>query len=121
MELFASALADLGAFLLERYDGSFLSLDRGRRPLGGADGGHPRQMPFFHDVSEYHGVDVPFYKRAQIASLDLSMAFGGEGPGRFDDLDRLTMFADNLVPHVLRVDGVLAYETPWSNGSRPRI
>ena len=26
----------------------------------------------------------------------------------FADLDRLTMFADNLVPHVLRLDGVLA-------------
>ena len=29
--------------------------------------------------------------------------------GRFHDLDRLTIFADNLVPHVLRVDGVLRY------------
>ena len=38
------------------------------------------------------------------------MAFAGGGPGRFDDLDRLTIFADNLVPHVLRVDGVLRYD-----------
>jgi hypothetical protein len=29
---------------------------------------------------------------------------------RFDDLDRLTIFADNLVPHVLRVDGLLEYD-----------
>ena len=28
----------------------------------------------------------------------------------FGDLDRLTIFADNLVPHVLRVDGVLVYD-----------
>jgi putative queuosine salvage protein len=28
----------------------------------------------------------------------------------FSDLDRLTIFADNLVPHVLRVDGVLRYD-----------
>jgi hypothetical protein len=110
MELFASAFCDLGAFLLERYDGRFLSLVD--------DAGHSAErlvgilaeMPFFHDVSEYHGVDVPFYKRAQITSLDLSMAFDGAGPGSFDDLDRLTMFADNLVPHVLRVEGVLVYE-----------
>ena len=27
-----------------------------------------------------------------------------------DDLDRLTIFADNLVPHVLRLDGVLEYD-----------
>jgi hypothetical protein len=29
---------------------------------------------------------------------------------RFVDLQALTMFADNLVPHVLRLDGVLAFE-----------
>jgi Queuosine salvage protein len=28
----------------------------------------------------------------------------------FHDLDKLTVFADNLVPHVLRVDGVLVYD-----------
>jgi hypothetical protein len=110
MELFASAFCDLGAFLLERYDGRFLTL------VADADHSAERlvgilaEMPFFHDVSEYRGVDVPFYKRAQITSLDLSMAFDGHGPGRFDDLHRLTMFADNLVPHVLRVDGVLTYD-----------
>jgi hypothetical protein len=53
---------------------------------------------------------VPFYKRAQITAADLHLALGGEGPGRFDDLDRLTIFADNLVPHVLRVDGVLVLD-----------
>jgi hypothetical protein len=110
MELFASALNDLGAFLLEHYDGSFLAL------VEDADGSAEQlvtildRMPFFHDVAEYDGVDVPLYKRAQITGLDLSIAFGGEGPGRFDDLARLTMFADNLVPHVLRTDGVLRFD-----------
>src|SRR2546423_1823650 len=32
------------------------------------------------------------------------------GVCEFGDLDRLTIFADNLVPHVLRVDGVLVYD-----------
>jgi hypothetical protein len=54
----------------------------------------------------YHGREVPFFKRAQITASDLA----GAGVARFDDLDRLTLFADNLVPHVLRLDGVLAYE-----------
>lgn len=110
MELFASAFCDLGAFLIERYDGSFLALVEDANQSAERLIGILAEMPFFHDVSEYRGVDVPFYKRAQIASIDLSMAFGGTGPGRFDDLDRLTMFADNLVPHVLRVEGVLRYE-----------
>jgi hypothetical protein len=50
--------------------------------------------------------DHGFYKRAQIAANDLALA----GVARFDDLDELTIFADNLVPHVLRCDGVLVYD-----------
>jgi hypothetical protein len=50
--------------------------------------------------------DRGFFKRAQIVPNDLQLA----GVARFDDLDRLTIFADNLVPHVLRCDGVLVYE-----------
>ena len=37
---------------------------------------------------------------------DLALA----GVATFAGLDRLTAFADNLVPHVLRVEGVLAYD-----------
>jgi Potential Queuosine, Q, salvage protein family len=58
------------------------------------------------DVSDYLGRPVPFYKRAQIAAADLHLAEVVE----FSDLDRLTMFADNLVPHVLRLDGVLEFD-----------
>jgi Potential Queuosine, Q, salvage protein family len=58
---------------------------------------------FGGDVSDYQGRPVPFYKRAQIAAADLHLAEVVE----FADLHRLTVFADNLVPHVLRVDGVL--------------
>ena len=54
-------------------------------------------MPFFDDVG--------FWKRAQITPNDFQLA----GILNFDDIDRLTIFADNLVPHVLRVDGVLVY------------
>ena len=51
---------------------------------------------------------MPFYKRAQITCADLALAFGGRGLGAFRDLGELTLFADNLVPHVLRMKGVLA-------------
>ncbi len=47
-----------------------------------------------------------FYKRAQITASDLALA----GLAEFGDLDALTSFADNLVPHVLRVEGVLGYD-----------
>jgi hypothetical protein len=67
------------------------------------------KQPFFEDVSSYHGIDVPFYKRSQLLASDLSLALDGRGCGRFDDLEQLTIFADNLVPHVLRLEGILEY------------
>ncbi len=107
---FATALADLGRLVAERYDGRYLALvddaDRSAARLVGL----LDRMPSFHDVARWHELEVPFYKRAQLAAADLSRAFDGTGPGRFDDLAELTAFADNLVPHVLRVDGVLGYD-----------
>ena len=47
------------------------------------------------------------FKRARLTNGPKS-AFGGLGPGRFDDLAELTIFADNLVPHVLRARAVYA-------------
>ncbi len=57
--------------------------------------------------------DRGFYKRAQIVPANLALA----GVARFKDLDRLTIFADNLVPHVLRCDGVLRYDERWPRTS----
>ncbi|UCE87785.1 MAG: hypothetical protein JSU66_08780, partial [Deltaproteobacteria bacterium] len=109
MTLFARALRDLGGFLVERYAGRF------EGPLEEAAGSAARlvgvltAMPYFRDVSTYDGIEVPFYKRAQLLCADLDLALGPRAGVRFDDLDRLTSFADNLVPHVLRCDGVLVY------------
>jgi hypothetical protein len=110
MALFAQALGELGRLLLAKYGGSVAEL------IGAAGGSAERligllaEMPFFCDVSTYDGREVPFYKRAQLTAADLALALEGRGLGRFEDLDRLTIFADNLVPHVLRVDGVLKYD-----------
>ena len=51
--------------------------------------------------------DPGFYKRAQIVAAATSRWPAWR---EFADLDRLTIFADNLVPHVLRCDGVLRYD-----------
>jgi hypothetical protein len=92
IRLYTRALNDLGSFLGDRSVASIVSgsADRFARELTG--------MPFFND----HG----FYKRAQITANDLLLA----GVATFPDIDDLTIFADNLVPHVLRVDGVLDYD-----------
>jgi hypothetical protein len=110
MALFAQALNDLGAWLGARYDDDPLGPIEDAGESAGRLVELVSEMPFFRDVSIYEGTEVPLYKRAQILITDLAIAFDGEGPGTFRDLDRLTIFADNLVPHVLRVDGLLAYD-----------
>jgi hypothetical protein len=56
--------------------------------------------------------DAGFYKRAQIAASDLELG----GVADFTDIDELTIFADNLVPHVLRCEGVLVYSDDLAAG-----
>jgi hypothetical protein len=96
MALFAQALRELGGWLGDRS---------ALEAIAAAEGSAVRLaeqlaagMTMFSDVG--------FYKRAQITGSDLALA----GVAAFHDIDRLTIFADNLVPHVLRVDGVLVYE-----------
>ncbi|MGI8729888.1 MAG: queuosine salvage family protein [Solirubrobacteraceae bacterium] len=96
MALYAQALRSLGTFLGERSALDLVSEARGsaeRLATMLASG-----MALFADRG--------FYKRAQISAADLALA----GVARFGDLHRLTIFADNLVPHVLRCDGVLRYD-----------
>jgi hypothetical protein len=112
MSLYAQALRALGRFLGDppnpSSDSSSSRRPSARRALdlvAEADGSAvrlaetlARGMAMFDDRG--------FYKRAQIVPNDLALA----GVAEFADLDRLTIFADNLVPHVLRCDGVLVYD-----------
>jgi len=109
MQLFSTALNDLGRLIIDRFTGEFTHLVEHAKHSAGRLVEILRQMKFFRDVEHYRGTEIPFYKRAQLTAADLSLALDRTGLGRFDDLDRLTIFADNLVPHVLRIDGVLEY------------
>ena len=109
MGLFAQALRDLGEWLQTYHDDPLAPF---AASAGSAERlvGQLRAMPLYRDVSRYREYDVELYKRAQLLTADMALAFNQRGPGAFQDLDDLTIFADNLVPHVLRVDGLLQYE-----------
>jgi hypothetical protein len=106
MGLFADSLNDLGRHLALEHGGRFTSLIDSAAGSSVALVSELAGWSCFADVSVYDGLELPFLKRAQIAAADLARA----GVGRFDDLDQLTMFADNLVPHVLRLDGILRFD-----------
>jgi hypothetical protein len=102
MSLYAQALRALGRFLGRP------SPTPARRALDlvAESGGSAVRLAetLAHGMAMFD--DCGFYKRAQILANDLALA----GVAEFHDLDRLTIFADNLVPHVLRCDGVLVYD-----------
>ncbi len=110
IQLFTKALNDLGGYLLDRFEGSFMALVEAAASSAERLVQLLIEMPYFNDVEPYGELEVSFYKRAQLTAADLSLAFKGQRPGRFNDLCRLTIFADNLVPHVLRVDNILLYD-----------
>jgi hypothetical protein len=106
MALFATALQELGEHVLAQHGGSFLALARAGGGSAVALAERLAALPTWHDVSPYDGAPVPFFKRAQLAAADLHL----QGIAPADDVAALTLFADNLVPHVLRIDGVLAFD-----------
>jgi Queuosine salvage protein len=96
MTLYADALRSLGRFL------------GGRRALDLVEeaGGSAERLAAMLAAGMAFFDDAGFWKRAQIVPNDLAVA----GVAEFHDMHRLTIFADNLVPHVLRVEGVLVYD-----------
>jgi hypothetical protein len=106
MELFARSLRDLGRHVVQEHGERFANV------VDAAEGSAAMLVQrlagweCFSDFSTYSGRRIPFLKRAQIAAADAHRA----GVASFSDLGALTMFADNLVPHVLRLDGVLAFD-----------
>jgi hypothetical protein len=103
MPQFAASLRDVGNRVGTDHGGSFAAV------ADAADGSAPALADLlagwraFADTSAYEGRPVPFFKRAQLAAADLDRT----GVVPLTGLDRLTAFADNLVPHVLRLDGLL--------------
>ncbi|XP_058175467.1 queuosine 5'-phosphate N-glycosylase/hydrolase [Anopheles ziemanni] len=110
-------LHEVGRVLLDRYDGLFENCVRA------CNGSAVRllqrvvdEFPCFRDDAilkhgENNSIETPvtFYKRAQILVGDLWSCFRGEGLGKFDDIDAITMFADYRVPQVLVHFGTLSY------------
>ena len=106
MEQFATSLADVGRHVLQEHGGSFVAVTDAAEGSAVSLAGQLARWDAFADESPYRERQIPFFKRAQLAAADLNRA----GLTSLRDERGLTAFADNLVPHVLRVDGVLQLE-----------
>lgn len=110
LDAFTRAWRELGAHLLEHRDGSAAEVVAAARGDGAALAAELAGLPAWDDRHVVDGIEVPLYKRAQIVVSHLAGALDDDDLGRFHDLHRLTAFADNLVPHVLKVAGVLVVD-----------
>jgi hypothetical protein len=107
--LYTPSVNELGAYIDEEFDGRFTGL------LEASEGSAAKfitqlgALSGFHDVHVYQGRDIPIYKRAQHVAASLNGFFTRIGRPLFGDIDSLTIFPDNAIPHVLRTDGLLEY------------
>ena len=96
----AAILREVGARLVERWDGRFANVvapvDTVQQYLEVLT----REFPRFDDE--------PFYKLAQLSAWILHI----EGAKRWPDVDTLTAFADYIVPAGLRAMGIIHYSEP---------
>jgi hypothetical protein len=109
MTMFATAWREFGVLLCERYDGQTAGLveaagDRAARMIELLG-----QLPCWRDIARFEELAVPFLKRARLSVLGLEVAARMHGRRRFADIADVPIFADNLIPHVLKVDGLLRF------------
>jgi hypothetical protein len=107
MSQFADSLRDLGGHVAGEYSGRFAAIVDRAQGSAVALAAQLGSWRCFADISTYGRLVLPFLKRAQLAAADLARA----GVVELHDRPCLTIFADNLVPHVLRLDGVLRFES----------
>jgi hypothetical protein len=116
----AEILNSVGTTLCDRYQGSFHRFVRDCRPAmyAGGDGLLERltaEFPRFRDVSFLEGAEVRFYKLGQLLLWLLHIALHASGDFVLEDLQRMTAFADYIVPVALEVMGITEYTPQLAN------
>ncbi len=103
-----------GKVLADKYDGRFHNFVNACSPrLYDSGKGLVDRMvaefPRFNDVSEYDGHSIKFYKLPQLGLWLAYSSLRRSGQFRIDDLDKMTAFADYIVPVALRLMGIMSY------------
>lgn len=107
-------LHQVGAVLAEKYDGRFHKFVRACSPRlydhgNGIIERMVTEFPRFNDVSEFGGHEIKFYKLAQLGVWMLYCTLHKSGKFRVDDIEKMTAFADYIVPVALRLLGITSY------------
>ena len=105
---------EVGKVLYNKYNGHFYNLAEvsGNRLFNNGEGMVERlvsDFPSFDDSWEHGRKKAIFNKRAQLVCATLYLNFNGQKPFRFEDINKLTVFADYVLPKGLRDLGIISY------------
>jgi Queuosine salvage protein len=107
-------LHQVGATLAEKYDGRFRNFVKSCPPRLYENGNGlverlVSEFPRFNDVSDYDGHRIKLYKLPQLAIWFLYTSLRQSNQFHLEDLERMTAFADYIVPMALRLHGLTSY------------
>jgi hypothetical protein len=109
-----TVLHDVGQILADKYDGKFHKFVASCSPrlYDGRNGLIDRmvkEFPRFNDVSMLDGHEIKFYKLPQLGVWMLYANLHSANKFRLDDPEKMTAFADYIVPVALRLMGMTSY------------
>lgn len=107
-------LHQVGAVLVEKYGGHFHNFVHACSPRlydngNGLIDRMVKEFPRFNDVSTYDGHEIKIYKLAQLGIWMLYCTLRKSSKFRLDDPEKMTAFADYIVPVALRLLGITSY------------
>jgi Queuosine salvage protein len=113
-------LHQVGAVLAKKYGGRFHKFIQDCSPRlydhgNGIIERLVKEFPRFNDVSTFDGHEIKFYKLAQLGTWMLYSTLHKSGKFRLDDPEKMSAFADYIVPVALRLLGIMSYSKELEN------
>jgi len=103
-------LRQTGQILLKKYQGQAVNIvKKAEHSAQRLAGMILKDFSSFRDIATFQNKKIYLLKRAQIFVGDVWGALKSKGLGHFDDIEKLTCFADYKIPQILHHFGVLEY------------
>jgi hypothetical protein len=104
----------VGGVLAEKYDGRFHNFVKSCPPRLYDNGAGMvdrlvKEFPRFNDVSLYDGQTIKFYKLPQLGLWFVYSSLRKTRQFPLEDIQKMTAFADYMVPAALRLMGIMSY------------
>ena len=104
----------VGSVLAEKYDSRFHNFVKSCPPRlydngAGIIDRMVKEFPRFNDISQYDGATVKFYKLPQLGIWFVYSSLRKGGQFTLNDVDKMTAFADYIVPVALRLLRITSY------------